>query len=97
MPATDAVAPVPNPDLVSVTEVRVLGRYVVQLTFDTGEVKILDLEPLMWGPVFEPLLADYGLFRQVVADPEAGTITWPNGADWSPEELYTKAKAAVPD
>jgi Protein of unknown function (DUF2442) len=97
MPATDSVTPVPNPDLVSVTGVRVLGRYVLELTFDTGEVKILDMEPLMWGPVFEPLLADYGLFCQVVADPQLGTITWPNGADWAPEALYTKAKTAVPD
>ena len=85
-----------DPFLVSVTGVRVLARYVLELTFDTGEVKILDMEPLLWGPMFEPLTADYGAFCQVGVDPDAGTIVWPNGADWAPDELYTKSKAAVP-
>ena len=85
-----------DPLLVSVTGVRVLARYVVELTFDTGEVKVLDLEPLMWGPVFEPVLADYELFLQVMVDPVAGTLAWPSGADWAPDELYTRSKAAVP-
>ena len=47
-----------DPYLVLVTDVRVLGRYVLELTFDTGETKILDMEPLMWGPVFQPVLVD---------------------------------------
>ncbi len=85
-----------DPLLVNVTDVRVLARYVVELTFDTGEVKVLDLEPMLWGPVFEPILADYDLFRQVRADPDSGTIVWPNGEDWAPDELYTKAKPAIP-
>jgi len=83
-------------DLVTVTHVRVLGRYILELTFDTGEVKVLDMEPLMRGPVFQPLLSDYSSFCQVTADPESGTIGWPNGADWAPDELYTKSKDAVP-
>lgn len=74
-----------------------LARYILELTFDTGEVRVLDFERLMWGPVFEPLLADYDLFLQVTADPEIGTITWPaTGADWAPEELYAKSRPAVP-
>ena len=85
-----------DPDLVSVIGVRVLGRYVLELAFDTGEVKIIDMEPLMWGPVFRPILADYSLFREVSVDVDAGTVAWPNGADWAPDELYLKSKAAVP-
>ena len=85
-----------DPALVLVTGVRILGRYVLELTFDTGEVKVLDMEPLLWGPVFQPLVADYSLFRQVRVDDQTGTIAWPNGADWAPDELYTKSKAAVP-
>jgi hypothetical protein len=92
----NGVDPVVDPDLVVVSGVRVLGRYVLELTFHTGEVKIIDLEPLMWGPIFQPVLADYGLFCQVFADPDAGTIAWPNGADWAPDELYKKSKSAVP-
>jgi Protein of unknown function (DUF2442) len=96
MSRTDAETPAVEPDLVVVTGVRVLGRYVLEVTLGTGEIKIIDMEPLMWGPVFQPLPADYGLFCQVYVDADAGTIAWPTGADWAPDELYTKSKSAVP-
>jgi len=92
----DGANPGAHADLVVLTGVRVLARYVLELTFSTGEVKVIDMEPLMWGPVFEPVVADYHVFCQVHADPETGTIAWPNGADWAPDELYAKSKAAVP-
>jgi hypothetical protein len=79
-----------------VTGVRVLSRYIVELTFETGEVKVLDLEPLLDGPVFEPLRQDYQLFTRVRADREAGTIVWPNGADFSPRTPYLRSRDAVP-
>lgn len=79
-----------------VTAVRVLSRYVVELAFETGEVRCVDLEPFLDGPVFAPLEQDYALFRQVAADPEAGTIVWPNGADISPRTLYDRSRPAVP-
>ena len=79
-----------------VTAVRVLSRYVVELTFETGDVRVVDLEPFLDGRVFEPLKKDYELFRQVRADSEAGTIVWPNGADIAPSTLYSKSRPAVP-
>lgn len=85
----------PGP-VIDVTSVRVLSRYVVELGFADGEVRVIDLEPLLWGEMFEPLLADYELFREVHVDPEAGTIVWPNGADLSPRTLYAESKSAVP-
>jgi len=78
--------------LIDVEAVRVLSRYLVELEFADGAKRVIDLEPLLWGPVFEPLLADYGLFRQVRVDPDAGTIVWPNGADLSPRTLYAESK-----
>jgi Protein of unknown function (DUF2442) len=96
MSRTEAQTSAVEPDLVVVTGVRVLGRYVLEVTFDTGEVKIIDMEPLMRGPVFQPVLADYSLFCLVHVDADAGTVAWPTGADWSPDELYTKSKSAVP-
>ncbi len=42
---------------------------------------------MLWGQVLEPVLESYDLFLQVRADPTAGTITWPNGADLAPDEL----------
>ena len=95
MTMTDA-APAVDPDLVVVTGVRVLGRYILELTFDTDEVKIIDMESLMRGSVFKPMLTNYRVFCQVRVDQDAGTIAWPNGADWAPDELYTKSKSAVP-
>lgn len=62
------------------TDVRGPSRDVVELTFGTDEVRVIDLEPLLEGDVFEPLIRDYELFRQVEVDPEAGTTVWPNGA-----------------
>lgn len=82
--------------LIEVNAVRVLGRYVVELTFADGSVRVIDLEPLLWGPMFEPLVADYGLFGQVRVDGDAGTIVWLNGADISPRTLYADSKPAVP-
>lgn len=82
--------------LIDVTDVRVLARYVVELTFDGEGRRVIDLEPLLWGPMFEPLLADYHLFRQVTVDPDAGTIVWPNGADISPRTLFAESRPTVP-
>jgi len=44
--------------------VRVLSRYILELTFDTGEVKVLDVEPMLWGPVFRPVLAPDELYMK---------------------------------
>lgn len=81
--------------LIDVTAVRVLGRHVVELGFANGEVRVIDLEPYLWGPMFEPLKTDYELFKQVQVDPDAGTIVWPTGADLSPRTLYAESKPAV--
>lgn len=43
--------------LIAVTGVRVLARYVVELTFADGSERVIDLEPLLWGPMFEPLVS----------------------------------------
>jgi hypothetical protein len=82
--------------MIDVTDVRILARYVLELTFETGEVRMIDLEPMLWGPIFEPLLEDYSLFQQVHVDQEAGTIVWPSGADIAPETLYKESKPVVP-
>lgn len=82
--------------LVRVTDVRVLSRYIVELEFADGAVKVIDLEPHLWGEMFQPLLEHYDLFREVRVDDTAGTIVWPNGADLSPRLLYEEAKVSVP-
>lgn len=73
---------VPNP-----TEVRWLQGYVLRVTFSDGLTREMDLEPELWGEMFEPL-RDPALFRQARIGPESGTVEWPNGADLAPEFLY---------
>ncbi len=79
-------------DMNEVTAIEYKGRYVYQITFDDGLAADVDFEPCLdRGPVFHPL-RDLGLFRQARID--GGTISWPNGADVSPESLYDKVMSA---
>ena len=77
--------------LVAVTSVEVLHDHVVRLGFSDGCVGDLDLAPRLRGPIFEPLMNDYDLFRQARADHDLRTIAWPNGADLAPEVLHAEA------
>jgi hypothetical protein len=63
------------------------GRYEVWVCFEDGAQGVLDLEPELWGEVFEPL-RDPEEFRKLRLDEELGTVVWPNGADFAPEFLY---------
>lgn len=67
--------------------VRVIGPYRIGVTFADGVHREIDLEGALWGADFAPL-RDPGLFAQAVVDLEAGSVTWPMGADLSPEFLY---------
>jgi hypothetical protein len=69
-----------------VTAVHHLGGWRLRVTFDDGTVKDVDLTDELHGEVFQPL-KDPNFFRQVVVNPETGTIEWPNGADFAPEFL----------
>jgi len=73
--------------LARVTAVEPQGGYVLRLTFDDGSVGDVDFADDLWGEMFEPL-KDPEVFAQVRVDPEGGTITWPNGADFDPCGLY---------
>jgi hypothetical protein len=78
-------------EVIDVVGVEVQHDRVVRLTFETGEVRDIDLAPLLWGPAFAALDDDEA-FRQVRVDPEAGTIVWPNGADLSAYTLYEQSQ-----
>ena len=71
----------------TVIAVEVLRPYVLEVTFEDGARRQVDIEPFLWGEVFQPL-RDPAYFAQVTVDPELGTIVWPNGADLAPEFLY---------
>jgi hypothetical protein len=71
--------------------VEVSGDYRLRLSFDDGTVGEVDFAGREWRGIFEPL-RDPDYFAQVRVDTEAGTVTWPNGADMAPEPLYAVAR-----
>jgi hypothetical protein len=67
---------------------RALGEYRLHVRFEDGVESVVDLAPhLSYQGVFEPL-RDPVYFARVRADPELGTVAWPNGADLDPDVLY---------
>lgn len=73
-------------------EATPLGGYAVNVRFEDGVAGDIDLSYLVdHGGVFAPL-GDLEYFRRLRADPEAGTIVWPNDADIAPETLYAHAQ-----
>jgi len=77
-----------------VIAVECLGGFRLTLTFEGGERREIDLEPILsLKGVFEPLREpDY--FRQVRVNPDVGTIVWPNGADVCPDVLCARSRPA---
>lgn len=70
-----------------IDSVVVAGPHSLTLGFNDGMRKTVDVLPLLLGPNFEPLL-DPAFFGRVLLDPVAGTVVWPNGADFAPEALH---------
>ena len=78
-----------------ICSVEPLEGFVLRLGFDDGTTREVDLEAELWGPMFEPLLEDPELFRQVQVDQELGTVVWPNGADLDPDVLHADLRSAA--
>lgn len=78
-----------------VVEVTVLEDYRLRVLFQDGTSGTVDLSSELWGPMFEPL-RDKTLFACAMVHPELHTVTWPNGADLSPEFLYKAAQQSNP-
>lgn len=74
--------------MILIRSVIPLEQFQVRLEFSNGEQKVVDLAPLLRGPIFEPIRQSPEMFRAVRVDEELGTIVWPNGADMDPDVLY---------
>ena len=72
-----------------VVDFKLEGGYRIWLKFSDGVSGQIDIEPDLWGEMFEPL-RDQQLFESLKLDQELGTLVWPNGADLAPEYLYQK-------
>ena len=74
-----------NPMLIKITDVNHIRDFILNVTFNTGEQKQIDLKDHLCGEVFEPL-KDPDVFSKFTLNDF--TIEWPNGADFAPEFLY---------
>ena len=72
----------------SVTSVKPLNNFKLELEFEKGEVRIFDLSPFLATGRFEEL-NDENIFRQVRVNYDS--IEWANGLDFDPEFLYSQS------
>jgi len=69
------------------TGVKHVGGYALELVFEDGSTRSVDLEDHLDGEVFEPL-RDPERFRTAHLNADIDTVVWDNGADMSPDFLY---------
>jgi Protein of unknown function (DUF2442) len=70
-----------------VTRFDIVGSHTLNVGFEDGTQQRINFRPVLQGVVFGPL-QDLTTFNAVVLDPEVGTLTWPNGADFDPATLH---------
>jgi Protein of unknown function (DUF2442) len=73
--APEMVAVIPRPE------------HTVRIVFADGEVRDVDITPLLDTPAFSPL-RDTAMFERVKVDEQTGTITWPGDVDLDPDVIY---------
>lgn len=78
--------------MIRIQSVKHLNDFIVELLLTDGKRKIVDLEPLLHGPIFEPIRVDRKLFKTIHVDKDLGTIVWDNGADIDPDVLIHNRK-----
>lgn len=78
-------------DFLEITKAEYIDGYRLRLYFNTGEVRIADLESSLVGEVFVPL-RNLDMFKRFKV--KFATVTWENEADLAPEYLYDISVAA---
>ena len=76
-----------------VSDAEYIRDYLLKVTFNNGDIKLVDLQDSLQGPVFEPL-RDTIFFRQFSI--HFNTVEWKNGADFAPEYLFKIGKSITP-
>ncbi|NNE69293.1 MAG: DUF2442 domain-containing protein [Rhodothermales bacterium] len=73
-----------------VTRVEPVADYLLSVTFDTGERRVLDMKPYL----------DFGVFKRLRTEAEFravrvsfDTVAWECGVDLDPEFAYAKSVA----
>jgi hypothetical protein len=70
-----------------VVRFAIVAPYTLDVAFADGSQQRVEFRPVLEGPLFGPL-QDLAIFNAVALDDEAGTLVWPNGADFDPATLH---------
>ena len=70
-----------------VTGFSIVSPLTLLVAFSDGTEQRIDFKPVLHGALFGPL-RDQATFNAVALDAEAGTLVWPNGADFDPATLH---------
>ena len=70
-----------------VSHFSIVDPYTLAVGFADGTEQRINFEPVLHGALFGPL-QDPATFNAVSLDSEAGTLTWPTGADFDPATLH---------
>ena len=76
----------------AIKRVKPMPNYQLLLTFENGEIRLFDMNPLLETGIFREL-KDKAKFN--TARISFDTIEWENEADLDPEVLYTKSVAVI--
>jgi len=71
-----------------VKKVKPLENYLLELTFENGEVRLFDVAPYLQQGVFQEL-KNTAFFKSVT--PFMGTVKWPHDQDFCPDTLYEES------
>lgn len=74
-------------EIYTVVAFEIVAPYTIKITFDDNTMQVINFRPLLRGELYSPL-QDLKLFNQVCLDEEAGTLVWPNEADFDPATLH---------
>jgi hypothetical protein len=66
---------------------ELVAPFTLDVRFADGSTQRIDFEPVLRGELYGPL-ASPTFFARVALDPEAGTLVWPNDADFDPAILH---------
>lgn len=78
-----------------ITNVAPREDFLLEITFDNGEVRTFDIGPYLKGSLFSPL-RDQKLFAEVRVSEEIRGLSWPNGADLCADMLYLNSQPCEP-
>ena len=70
-----------------ILKIETMPDMKLKLSYETGEIKLFDVEPYAEGTWFSEL-RDSSYFKTVRLLPGGIGIEWPDGQDIAPHELY---------